>query len=85
MSGGWRDAAACKGRADLFFAPEQERETARAKREALAKAICAGCDVAGPCLEAGMATRWGTWGGLAEDERANLKRRLRRAAREAAA
>ena len=82
--------AACKGAdPDLFFTPDHyEQPAVRRRRERQAKAICAGCPVTAPCLEFGMTTRFGTWGGLTEDDRRLLKRRLqihRRKQREEAA
>lgn len=38
------------------------------------KAICEGCPVIGPCLEMGMAERFGIWGGTSENERRTLRR-----------
>jgi WhiB family redox-sensing transcriptional regulator len=58
----WRDLAACKGLVtaeyDPFFAGSDE-----ADREA--KAICATCPVADPCLAFAIRTGqlWGIWGG----------------------
>ena len=41
----WQLHAACRGRSDLFFHPHGEREPARSRRGAAAKALCAGCPV----------------------------------------
>jgi len=48
-----------------------------------AKAVCAGCPVAGACLRWAIETRQdaGVWGGLSEVERLALKRRDARARR----
>jgi WhiB family redox-sensing transcriptional regulator len=76
----WRDEAACRP-ADpaLFFGPENEAADVREAREAAAKAVCSGCPVRHDCLQAGLMTAYGVWGGLTEDERQQLKRRQRRA------
>jgi WhiB family redox-sensing transcriptional regulator len=80
---GWQDRAACKG-ADvvLFFGPDGERQPERDIRERKAKALCGACPVRMECL--GYADsrpeKYGTWGGLNEDERsAERRRRMRRA------
>jgi WhiB family redox-sensing transcriptional regulator len=86
----WQDDAACAQMGfDLFFGPEYERHADRVKREPLAKAICAGCEVRTICLEwsvgpvengAGLTAKAGIWGGLNEEERiAERRRRTRRA------
>jgi WhiB family redox-sensing transcriptional regulator len=81
---GWQDAAACKGEdTELSFEPgHYENPRTRRRREAKAKAICAGCPVRSPCLEFGLGTPHGLWGGLSEMDRQRLKRRrqLRRRA-----
>lgn len=83
MSWAWQDAAACRG-ADLglFFGPDGEREGHRLVREALAAAVCAACPVRTECLGYAMSRpeKYGTWGGLSEDERAAERRRRRRRA-----
>jgi WhiB family redox-sensing transcriptional regulator len=66
----WVDDAACRGQADLFFAPRAERPQARVRREARARRLCAACPVAAPCREFARAHReYGFWGGESEDER----------------
>lgn len=87
----WHEQAACRGAdPELFFAPDTERVSARKRREAAAKAICAGCIVRTSCLEWRLASPGqldgGVWGGANEDERARIRRlRLRAATRKAAA
>jgi WhiB family redox-sensing transcriptional regulator len=73
--------AACKGAdTDLFFGPDAEFVTARKKREAEAKAICARCPVRDACLAYALDTgQYGVWGGLNEDERRAILRRQRSA------
>jgi len=80
---GWQDRAACKG-ADvvLFFGPDGERQPERDIRERKAKALCGACTVKMDCLGYAVSRpeKYGTWGGLNEDERsAERRRRMRRA------
>jgi len=64
------DRAACRGHADLFFAPHAERPQARVRREGRARRLCAGCPVAAPCREFAREHReYGFWGGESEEER----------------
>lgn len=84
----WMRSAACKG-ADLsqFFGPDFEKQAEREVREAEAKVVCAGCLVRPQCLSYAVTTgqKAGVWGGMAEDERANERRKyLRRQQRSAA-
>ena len=80
---GWQDAAACKGEdLLLFFGPDGERQPEREIRERKAKSICADCPVRLECLNYAVSRpeKYGTWGGLNEDERAaERRRRMRRA------
>src|ERR1700691_3896228 len=80
---GWQDAAACRGEdLMLFFGPDGERQPERDIRERKAKAVCASCPVRLECLNYAVARpeKYGTWGGLNEDERsAERRRRMRRA------
>jgi WhiB family redox-sensing transcriptional regulator len=71
-----RDASCGTGHLDVFFGPWRERPSARAAREAQAKAICAACPARVPCLEWALRTRqeFGVWGGLSESERRPLAR-----------
>ena len=75
----WRDDAAC-GDADpeLFF-PDGDTVSIRMQVKA-AKAICRGCPVSATCLSWALASgqEFGIWGGLTEDERHRLQRRLGR-------
>jgi WhiB family redox-sensing transcriptional regulator len=59
-----------------FYHPENERGPSRARRERLAKAICARCDVRENCLRWALAARepYGVWGGLSTEEREALLR-----------
>lgn len=67
----WQEAAMCRGKTDIFFAPPGERRGRRSRREALARAYCACCSVAEQCREAGRAGReHGLWGGENDEQRA---------------
>ena len=83
-SWGWQDDAACRGEdLVLFFGPDGERPAQKDVRERKAKAICAQCPVRAACLDYALTRpeKYGTWGGLNEDERASeRRRRMRRAA-----
>lgn len=80
----WQDDAACSGEdLVLFFGPDGERQPQKDIRERKAKAICAQCPTRAACLTYALAMpeKYGTWGGLNEDERASeRRRRMRRAA-----
>ena len=80
---GWQDDAACRGSdVVLFFGPDGERQPEREIRERKAKSICASCPVRVQCLDyaIGRPEKYGTWGGLNEEERASeRRRRMRRA------
>src|ERR1039457_5823411 len=79
---GWQDAAACRGEdLLLFFGPDGERQPEREIRERKAKGVCAACPVRLECLNYAVSRpeKYGTWGGLNEDERsAERRRRMRR-------
>ncbi len=69
----WQDDAACKSLPlEMFFPPAEQEADA-------AKAICSGCTVKEPCLEAALAAgeRFGIWGGLTSDERQTIAARRR--------
>jgi len=72
----WIDRAACRGdTAHLFFAPPVlEASDVRAKREKVAKSICARCPVTFECLSYALQVNemLGIWGGLTEVERRSL-------------
>ena len=62
--------------------PEETEGTEREIRERQAKALCATCPVRGECLAYAISRpeKYGTWGGLNEEERASeRRRRMRRA------
>jgi WhiB family redox-sensing transcriptional regulator len=72
----WTEHAACAGaNVDLFF--PQKRPTVRPSRQVLeSKRICAACPVRPQCLEYALERPEpeGTWGGLTEWERRDLRR-----------
>ncbi|WP_163509768.1 WhiB family transcriptional regulator [Fodinicola acaciae] len=59
---------------DAFFHPIGERDPARSRRTARAKALCTRCPVLRRCREYALSTRepYGIWGGLDEHEREQL-------------
>lgn len=71
----WCDGAACVGLDTELFFPLGMTGPALDQAER-AKAVCAGCAVAGECLEWALVTgqQDGIWGGLTEDERRRLRR-----------
>ena len=79
----WQDGAACRGKEIvLFFGPDGERQPERDIRERKAKLVCASCPVKMECLNYAVSRpeKYGTWGGLNEEERASeRRRRMRRA------
>ena len=79
----WQAAAACRGKEVLlFFGPDGERQPEREIRERKAKTVCASCPVRSECLTYAISRpeKYGTWGGLNEEERASeRRRRMRRA------
>jgi len=83
LSWAWQDAGACRGKdIVLFFGPDGERQPEREVRERKAKAVCAACPVRAECLTYAVSRpeKYGTWGGLNEEERASeRRRRMRRA------
>ncbi|WP_089300311.1 WhiB family transcriptional regulator [Haloechinothrix alba] len=71
----WQLEGSCRGMdSAFFFHPDGERGPARARREAIAKAICQGCPVLQLCRAHALAAHepYGVWGGLSESERENI-------------
>lgn len=71
----WQLDAACQGlNSSVFFHPDGERGSARARRASRAKAVCQRCPVIEQCRQHALATRepYGVWGGLTEEERRDL-------------
>lgn len=69
----WREAAACVDAAGVSFFPDP----ASVGAIAAAKAVCAGCPVAGECLTWAIETNQtdGIWGGHTPAERRTIRRR----------
>ena len=66
----WMTHAECKGMTHLFYEPHNEQESARIRREELARAICKVCPVAIECKEfARRNSEYGIWGDELEIER----------------
>ena len=64
----------------LFFAPDgSEPDPVKEARESEAKAFCEGCPIRQACLDWSIDNRerHGIWGGLSDEERADLLRRAR--------
>jgi WhiB family transcriptional regulator, redox-sensing transcriptional regulator len=76
--GYWRRRAACRGEEPELFFPVGSAGPAALAQIAEAKKICARCPVRQACLVFAMATgqEYGIWGGLTEDERSQLRRRV---------
>ncbi|WP_181773428.1 WhiB family transcriptional regulator [Amycolatopsis pittospori] len=80
----WQLRGSCRGAdSSLFFHTDNERGSARERRESRAKAICQTCPVLAQCRKHAMAVQepYGIWGGLGEIERRELFLRERRAGR----
>ena len=72
---GLATAAACRGMdVDVFYHPPAGTQPQRERRIAQAKAICAQCPVITQCRQHALEARepYGIWGGLSEQERADL-------------
>src|SRR5439155_17770102 len=73
----WVLEANCRGRTELFFAPDDsESRSDRRRREAQAKSVCQECVVRTECLQEAFEAdeRFGIWGGLTERERRAARR-----------
>ncbi|MBV6759160.1 WhiB family transcriptional regulator [Rhodococcus opacus] len=80
----WQHLASCRGTdTDMFFSPDGERGSVRARREHAAKQICHNCPVLAECRDHALTTTeaYGIWGGMSETERTRHTRRTRHAAR----
>ena len=76
----WQLDGACRTEdPTMFFHPEGERGSDRARRQAAARAVCAGCQVLLECREHALAVRepYGIWGGLSEEDREAVYRNTR--------
>ncbi len=77
----WQLSARCRGEdPSMFFHPDGERGAARRKRRRRALALCAECPVAVECRNHSLNVPepFGVWGGICEEDRGRLIRRLRR-------
>ena len=75
----WQEGGACREvDPTLFFHPQNERGTARIRRDRSAKAVCAHCRVRLECADYAIRARepYGVWGGLSEEDRERIYRRL---------
>ena len=73
----WRHQAACLTEDPELFFPIGNTGPALLQIEE-AKRVCARCDVRDKCLQWALEADHGVWGGLSEDERRALKRRVAR-------
>lgn len=74
----WQERAACKGMDQSIFFPEgtyTQRRGRMPRDEQPAKRVCQSCPVQAKCLSYGLRDRYGVWGGMGEEERAELRRR----------
>ena len=75
----WQERGACrKVDPTIFFHPQNERGSSRIRRDRQAKAVCAACPVRLECADYAVRARepYGVWGGLSEDDRERIYRRL---------
>ena len=73
----WMDVGACRGMTHLFFPTTAERPQARERREAMARLVCASCNVQDMCRSFARDNHeYGLWGGESEDERHQAGYRL---------
>ena len=75
----WQDHGACRETDPLlFFHPQNERGSARIRRDRAAKLICAGCSVRLECADYAVRARepYGVWGGLSEEDREQIYTRI---------
>jgi WhiB family redox-sensing transcriptional regulator len=80
----WQLKGACRGAdSSLFFHTDNERGSARERRESRAKQICQSCPVLERCRRHALTVEepYGIWGGLGEIERRELFLSQRRLAR----
>ena len=75
----WQEQAACASLdTSMFFHPQNERGSARIRRDRTAKLVCASCPVRLECADYAIRARepYGVWGGLSEDDREVIFKRL---------
>jgi WhiB family redox-sensing transcriptional regulator len=77
LSDEWWDLAACKNAEPELFFPISVTSASRGTIER-AKRVCGSCPVQSQCLSYALRHRQeqGIWGGLTEDERRRLNRRM---------
>jgi WhiB family transcriptional regulator, redox-sensing transcriptional regulator len=71
----WQLLGACRGLdVETFYHPAGERRREKAARINRAKQICQHCPVISACAAWALRTRepYGVWGGMSEDERAEI-------------
>ncbi len=75
----WQELGRCRS-ADplLFFHPQNERGSSRIRRDQSAKRVCVSCPVRLECADYAIRARepYGVWGGLSEDDREQIFRRM---------
>ncbi len=75
----WQERGSCRHVDPLiFFHPQNERGSARVRRDRTAKQVCAACSVRLDCADYAVRARepYGVWGGLSEEERERIYSRL---------
>ena len=75
----WQAKGACnEAEPSLFFHPRNERGLGRAQRDRAALLVCARCPVLERCRDYAIRAReaYGIWGGLTEDDRELMFRRM---------
>ncbi len=80
----WRDVGACRDTSPDLFVPVGTTGPAL-DQIASAKRVCGECDVSAECLEYALATNQdtGIWGGRSEEERRQMRKERRAAAKSA--
>jgi WhiB family redox-sensing transcriptional regulator len=78
-AGDWRNRAACVSHEPELFFPIGTTGPAQTHL-ADAQQVCRGCEVQADCLQWALSNGvdYGVWGGLSEDQRRSLKRRITR-------
>lgn len=79
----WQRGAACAQEGvdpELFFNPWDDPPLVRQRREREAVQVCRRCPIREACLQWSLDVRepYGVWGGVTEDERRRMLRRMRR-------
>lgn len=77
----WQVRGLCRALSpDLFFHPDHERGPARRRRAQQAKEVCTFCPVLAQCRDHALKVDepYGVWGGMSEEERAQISHGGRR-------